>query len=43
VYALVAVGVLVTQAGDREEDFHAVYDFVQEFDAGYVWKGAVGG
>ena len=40
VYALVAVGVLVTQPGDREEDFRAVYDFVQEFDAGYVWRGA---
>jgi uncharacterized repeat protein (TIGR04138 family) len=40
VYALVEVGVLVTQAGDKVEDFHGVYGFEQAFDEGYVWQGA---
>ena len=40
VYALVEVGVLVTQAGDKVEDFHGVYGFEQAFDQGYVWQGA---
>lgn len=40
VYALVEVGVLVTQPGDKVEDFHGVYGFEQAFDEGYVWQGA---
>jgi len=40
VYALVEVGVLVTQPGDKVEDFHGVYAFEQAFDEGYVWRGA---
>lgn len=39
VYSLVEVGVLVTQAGDKVEDFHGVYGF-EVFDEGYVWQGA---
>jgi len=40
VYSLVDVGVLVTQPGDKVEDFHGVYGFEQAFDEGYVWQGA---
>jgi uncharacterized repeat protein (TIGR04138 family) len=40
VYSLVEVGVLVTQPGDKVEDFHGVYGFEQAFDEGYVWQGA---
>ena len=36
VYTLVEVGLLSTQPGDREEDFHGVYDFVVAFDDAYV-------
>jgi uncharacterized repeat protein (TIGR04138 family) len=39
VYALVEVGLLVTQPGDRVEDFQRVYGFDQAFDAGYEWQG----
>ena len=38
VYSLVGVGVLVTQAGDKVEDFHGVYTFDQAFDESYVWQ-----
>jgi len=38
VYGLVDIGVLVTQAGDRVEDFEAVYEFEQAFDE-YEWQG----
>jgi uncharacterized repeat protein (TIGR04138 family) len=39
VYSLVECGVLVTQPGDRVEDFHDVFSFDQAFEA-YVWRGA---
>jgi uncharacterized repeat protein (TIGR04138 family) len=39
VFALVQVGLLVTQPGDRIEDFQDVYAFDQAFDDGYVWQG----
>jgi len=39
VYALVEVGLLITQPGDREEDFHGVYDFAEAFSEGYLWQG----
>ena len=42
VYALVDVGVLVTQPGDRVEDFHGVYAFEQVFGDAYVWQGIPG-
>ncbi len=42
VYALVEVGLLATQAGDRQEDFHGVYSFDQAFDDAYVWQGIPG-
>lgn len=35
VFALVDVGLLSTQPGDRIEDFDAVYDFVRAFDESY--------
>lgn len=31
VYALVDIGLLSTQPGDREEDFHGVFDFTAAF------------
>lgn len=37
VYALVDVGLLVTQPGDRIEDFHDVYSFERAFEESYVW------
>jgi uncharacterized repeat protein (TIGR04138 family) len=41
VFALVEVGLLSTQPGDRETDFHHVYDFGRAFDDTYAvsWKG----
>lgn len=39
VYAMVDAGLLVTQPGDRIEDFHEVYSFQREFDEQYVWRG----
>jgi uncharacterized repeat protein (TIGR04138 family) len=42
VYSLVEVGVLVTQAGDKVEDFHGVYSFDQAFDESYVWQSIPG-
>jgi uncharacterized repeat protein (TIGR04138 family) len=36
VYSLVEAGVLVTQPGDRVEDFHGVYGF-EVFERDYVW------
>ena len=41
VYSLVDVGVLMTQPGDRIEDFDGVYGF-EVFERDYVW-GAQGG
>lgn len=37
VYALVDIGLLSTQPGDREEDFHGVYEFAPALDA-YAMK-----
>ena len=42
VYALVDFGLLVTQPGDRVEDFHGVYAFEQVFGDAYVWQGIPG-
>lgn len=39
VYTLVEVGLLVTQPGDREDDFTAVYDFQEAFTDTYAWQG----
>ncbi|HET8634548.1 MAG TPA: Minf_1886 family protein [Gemmatimonadales bacterium] len=39
VYTLVDVGLLVTQPGDREADFAAVYDFADVFGGHYDWQG----
>ena len=38
VFTLVEVGLLVTQPGDREADFAAVYDFHEAFSASYQWQ-----
>ena len=42
VYTLVDVGLLVTQPGDREQDFTDVYDFAEAFGDGYGWTGLSG-
>jgi uncharacterized repeat protein (TIGR04138 family) len=39
VFALVDIGLLITQPGDRAEDFDDVYQFGDAFDAAYVWHG----
>jgi uncharacterized repeat protein (TIGR04138 family) len=39
VFSLVDVGLLVTQPGDRVEDFANVYTFDQAFENEYVWQG----
>jgi uncharacterized repeat protein (TIGR04138 family) len=39
VFTLVEVGLLVTQPGDREEDFAGVYDFQETFTDTYSWQG----
>ena len=41
VFTLVDVGLLVTQPGDREADFAAVYDFSDAFGT-YEWGGIPG-
>lgn len=41
VFTLVEVGLLVTQPGDREADFAAVYDFNDAFGT-YEWGGIPG-
>ena len=43
VFTLVEVGLLVTQPGDREQDFAAVFDFTEAFDETYEWHGVRGG
>lgn len=43
VFTLVEVGLLVTQPGDRVEDFTEVFDFDDAFRAAYVWEGVRGG
>ncbi|TFH66273.1 MAG: hypothetical protein E4G90_04410 [Gemmatimonadales bacterium] len=40
VFTLVGVGLLITQPGDRIEDFDETYDFLTAFDDwSYVWQG----
>ncbi|HLQ24225.1 MAG TPA: Minf_1886 family protein [Gemmatimonadales bacterium] len=39
VFTLVEVGLLVTQPGDREQDFAGVYDFREAFTDTYAWQG----
>ncbi len=42
VFALVEVGLLVTQPGDREEDFAGRFDFAEAFGEAHVWPGQPG-
>lgn len=42
VFTLVDVGLLVTQPGDREEDFRSVFDFTDAFVTSYAWEGVRG-
>jgi uncharacterized repeat protein (TIGR04138 family) len=42
VYTLVEVGLLVTQPGDHESDFNAVYEFADAFGRSYDWQGLRG-
>lgn len=42
VYTLVEVGLLVTQPGDHESDFNAVYEFADAFGESYDWQGLRG-
>ena len=42
VYTLVEVGLLVTQPGDHESDFKAVYQFTDAFGESYDWQGLRG-
>jgi uncharacterized repeat protein (TIGR04138 family) len=42
VYTLVEVGLLVTQPGDHESDFNAVYQFTDAFGESYEWQGLRG-
>jgi uncharacterized repeat protein (TIGR04138 family) len=42
VYTLVEVGLLVTQPGDHESDFNAVYEFTDAFGESYDWQGLRG-
>jgi len=39
VFSLVDIGLLITQPGDREDDFAGVFDFAQAFQANYIWRG----
>ena len=39
VFTLVEVGLLVTQPGDQESDFEAVYQFDDAFGDVYQWQG----
>ena len=42
VFTLVDVGLLVTQPGDAESDFEAVYQFGDAFGEVYPWQGVRG-
>jgi uncharacterized repeat protein (TIGR04138 family) len=42
VFTLVEVGLLVTQPGDLESDFDAVYQFTDAFGETYDWQGLRG-
>ena len=39
VYALVDAGLLITQPGDRIEDFQDIYSFQRAFEENYIWRG----
>ena len=42
VFTLVEVGLLVTQPGDTESDFEAVFQFADAFGDSYEWQGLKG-
>lgn len=42
VFTLVEVGLLVTQPGDSESDFEAVFQFADAFGDSYEWQGLRG-
>ena len=42
VFTLVEIGLLVTQPGDAESDFEAVYQFADAFGVSYEWPGLRG-
>ena len=42
VFTLVEVGLLVTQPGDLESDFEAVFQFAAAFGDSYEWQGLHG-
>ena len=42
VFTLVEAGLLVTQPGDHEADFEAVYRFADAFGDAYEWQGVRG-
>ena len=42
VFTLVEVGLLVTQPGDAESDFEAVFQFADAFGESYEWQGLRG-
>ncbi len=42
VFTLVEVGLLVTQPGDAESDFEAVFQFAEAFGDSYEWQGLTG-
>lgn len=42
VFTLVEVGLLVTQPGDSESEFEAVFQFADAFGDSYEWKGLRG-
>lgn len=42
VFTLVDVGLLMTQPGDRPEDFNDIYDFADAFSPGRVWDRVAG-
>lgn len=42
VFTLVDVGLLITQPGDRIEDFEEVYDFAEAFRTAHVWQNLPG-
>ena len=41
VFALVESELLLSQPGDRREDFQDVFDFAEAFDRAYPWRGAI--
>lgn len=41
VFALVESDLLLSQPGDRREDFLDVFDFAEAFERNYPWRGAV--